>query len=319
VESFDVEAFLETRVTPHLGEMERLRIRALAFYLVGGFLVFGSIISAHLSEEGLSLPALAGFALAAGALYFARSAGSERRDTFKRVVMKQLLAEVFPDLAYHPDACVSESIYNESRLFLKSYDRYRGDDFVSGRIGDTDICFSELDTAYKTHTRDSKGRSRTEWHTIFSGIFFRADFHKHFAGATFVLPDKAQSMLGEWLGQSLQALASSHGELVKLEDPRFEQAFVTYASDQQEARYILTPSLMERMVEMRERFETQTYFAFIAGRVYVAIESDAAHFEPSLFTTGVSPEEVGIHLAVIRAVIGIVEDLNLNQRIWTKA
>lgn len=317
MEAFDVDTFLRTRVAPHLEELGRLRTRALLLYVASiGLLVFsiGVFLGAR---DAWPLPGIAGMAMAAVTLLFGASAQSELRRTFKQVVMRQLLAAAYPGLRYDPDACISESLYEASGIFQKSYDSYEGDDFVSGRVGETDVCFSELHTQYKTVTRDSKGNTTTHWHTIFRGILFRADFHKHFAGTTFVLPDHAQGLLGDWLGQGLQALTASHGGLVKLEDPRFEQVFVTYASDQQEARYILTPSLMERMLELRARFGVATSFSFVDGCVHVALATGQAHFEPSLWSS-YTTDGVRKHLSLIRAVLGIVEDLSLNQRIWTK-
>jgi hypothetical protein len=318
VQTLDAEAFVQSRAAPHLAEMERLRRRALLLYFVGGAAAVLGVVVLGGGSQGPSVPGFACLLVGFALLFLGASAQSKRHGTFKQVVLKQLLAAACPSLEYAPDACIPESLYRSSGLFRTSYDRYQGDDHVSGRIGSTDICFSELHTEYKTETKDSEGRKSTHWHTIFCGIFFVADFHKHFAGATFVLPDTAQGLLGPWLGQGLQALTSSHGEIVKLEDPRFEQAFVTYSSDQQEARYILSPSLMERMLELRDRFDVSTHFSFIDGRVHVALETGGSHFEPSLWRTGVSREELDIHLGLIRALVGIVEDLDLNQRIWTK-
>lgn len=317
MERFDADTFLRTRVAPHLAELERLRLRALVLYLVGGLLVASGVIGFAAGRQNVVL-GLVGVVPGFAVLGFGGSAQSRRRRLFKQVVMKHLLGAAYPTLEYAPDACISESLYGASGLFRKSYDRYNGDDYVSGRIGETDLSFSELHTEYKTESRDSKGRKTTHWHTIFRGIFFAADFHKHFAGTTYVLPDRAQNLLGDWLGQGLQALASSHGEIVKLEDPRFEQAFVTYASDQQEARYILTPSLMERMLALRERFGVPTYFSFVDESVHVAIATEGGHFEPTLWDSGVSREQIEAHLALIRSVVEIVEDLKLNTRIWTK-
>ena len=44
---------------------------------------------------------------------------------------------------------------------------------------------------------------------------------------------------------------SSHGELVKLEDPEFEKSFVVYSGNQTEARYILSTSLMRRILDYK--------------------------------------------------------------------
>ena len=69
---------------------------------------------------------------------------------------------------------------------------------------------------------------------------------------TLLYPDTAEKMFGKF-GQSLQSLNGkmAHGgrDVVKLEDPEFEKEFVVYAHDQVEARYVLSPSLMRRLLE----------------------------------------------------------------------
>lgn len=54
---------------------------------------------------------------------------------------------------------------------------------------------------------------------------------------------------------------------VKLEDPVFEREWEVYATDQIEARYILTPALMERMLEIKRRFGGKSIeFSFLTIR-----------------------------------------------------
>jgi hypothetical protein len=137
-------------------------------------------------------------------------------------------------------------------------DRYRGEDYIEGVIDKTDIRLSELHTEYRQVTYDSKGRRREHWVTIFRGLFISADFHKHFHGVTLVLPDTEQSWLGgfgQWLQSISAKLGNQPGELVKMEDPEFERLFKVFSTDQVEARYILTPNMIRRIVDFRKQNE----------------------------------------------------------------
>ena len=169
---------------------------------------------------------------------------------FKSEVIAKMVKFVDESLYYSAEGCITQSEYHQSKLFLTGVDRYSGDDLVSGTIGKTTIRFSEVHSEYKTQTTDSKGRTRTTWHTIFRGIFFIGDFNKHFKGETIVLPDTAESLFGG-LGSLFQKMNISRDQLVKLEDTEFEKAFCVYSNDQVEARYILSPKLMERIVELK--------------------------------------------------------------------
>ena len=240
---------------------------------------------------------------------------------FKHAVVSRVVEFADPGLSYSPGGGVGEGSFRASRLFEHSIDRYSCEDLVSGALGRTAVRFSEVHAEYKTTTRDSKGRTHTHWHTIFKGLFFVADFNKDFRGTTVVVPDVAEKMLGGWLGQLFQSMNFSRsGQLVKLESPEFEKYFAVYADDQLEARYILTPALMERIVEFRKRPDTsdQVFISFARSCVFVAIPCQRNMFEPRLLRTLMDFEVIKEYYLDLALAAGIVENLDLNTRLWTK-
>ena len=146
-----------------------------------------------------------------------------------------------------------------------------------------------------------------------------ADFNKHFRGVTVVLPDVAERTLG-WVGQKLQDAFDvlRRGELVKLEDPEFEREFVVYGDDQVEARYILTPALMQRLLEFKRKAGRRVHFSFALSSVYIAIETRKDMFEPRMFRSFLHQDAVLEHLRDLQFATGVVKDLDLNTRIWSK-
>lgn len=315
---FITKRFFDEKVRPHFRDLEALQLRVKQFS-------FGSVLSSLLflgTVSGvLGLAAPLGFLFlvpGAGCLLGAFLKAKELREKFKDVVVGNLVRALYPSFEYHSTQYISESVYAESGLFPRKYDKYQGDDLVVGKVGSTDLAFSELHTQYKSESVDSKGRRNTKWVTIFRGIFFHADFHKEFQGATYVLPDRAESFFGKWIGQGIQSVFSRHGEIVKLENPEFEKRFVTYSKDQQEARYLLSPSLMEKVLLLRGALGVELSLAFVRGRIFVAISTRRSHFEPRWWGKVVSLKEIAAMRDLIDSVIGIVDQLNLNQRVWTK-
>ncbi len=146
-----------------------------------------------------------------------------------------------------------------------------------------------------------------------------ADFNKELRGRTLVLPDVAEKHFG-WLGQKLQAVEGVFrgAERVQLEDPRFENEFVVYADSQVESRYVLTPRLMERLVEFKQKAGRPTYYSFAGANVSIAIETRRDMFEMGVTHTFVDRERLLESLHDLEFAVGIVKDLDLNTRIWTK-
>jgi len=172
-------------------------------------------------------------------------------------VIREIIKFIDSSLSYSPTDKISQSEFVKCGIFRTGIDRYRGDNFVKGTIESTQMEFSEVHAEYKT-TVDSKRRRRTHWQKIFKGHLFSADFNKEFNVKTYVLTDTAEKMFG-FIGTKLQKMNKARGELVKLENPEFESEFVVYSDDQVESRYILSPSLMERILLFKKQKKAFNY------------------------------------------------------------
>jgi hypothetical protein len=247
------------------------------------------------------------------------------RDGFKTLVMPHIVRTMGEaaagELNYEPRNGISEAEFRTCGLF-RSPDRYRCEDFVVGHVGETQLRFSEVHAEYRETHRDSKGHTRTTYHTIFKGLFLIADFNKNFTSITTVQPDMAERMLGRF-GQSLQALGSklsfNERELVKLEDPEFERAFVVHSGDQIEARYLLSTSLMRRLLDFRVKCGTNFHLAFLANHIYLAVPLAENWFEPPGLGQPLTFKSLSKYTTQLQFALGIIEDLDLNTRIWSKS
>jgi hypothetical protein len=237
---------------------------------------------------------------------------------YKNNVVGKMVKFIDQGLEFSKEGGIGLDRYRESGIFLTHVDRYHCEDRIWGAVGKTSLEFSEVHSEYKTETRDSKGHRHTQWHTIFRGIFFVADFNKQFKGFTVVLPDTAQKLFGDLIGGFLQSKSIGRPDLVKLEDPEFEKLFVVYGNDQVEARYILSPSLMQRMVEFKKKTGKSVHFGFNKSNIYVAVPYPEDLFEPHIFRSIVDYDQVKRYYDAVALVTGIVEDLSLNTRIWGK-
>jgi len=326
----ELREYYEKELLPELSGLESRRKKIMLGVIAasaGGFLVMISplllflIGTTFFPDQAIlccclgMIPFLAGVAIMGGA--YPMMTKAYVRD-FKANVMQKVVKSIDPGLDYDPKRTVPLSTYDESRIFAAHVDRYHGEDYIWGTVGATKVEFSEILSEYKTETTDSKGHHHTEWHTIFRGIFFVADFNKEFKGLTLVLPDTAQKMFGDMLGQFLQSHTISRPDLVKLEDPEFEKLFVVYGNDQVEARYILSTSLMARMTDFRKKTARSVYFSFVGSKIMVAIPFNENLFEPRVFRSVVDYQQIEKYYGALLLAVGIVEDLNLNTRIWGK-
>jgi len=318
----ELKQYYESDLLPDLKVLETRRLQivrklmyvGLALGIIAAIVIIAILSYARGNLIALLFPLIGGGAIFMLAMkFFSQGYVGD----FKTTIIDKIVHFIDQSLNYDPHNCLSESTFRSCEIFQKRPDRYQGDDFVYGKIGKTEIKFSEIHAEYKTESRDSKGRRQTHWHTIFKGMFFMGDFNKDFAGLTVVLPDTAERLFGR-LGRKLQSLNFTRGKLISLEDPEFEKLFSVYGDDQIEARYILSTSLMKRIVDFKKKTNRRIYLSFAGSRVFVAISYDRDLFEPRLFNTLLDFAPIQQYFEDLQIAVGIVEDLNLNTRIWSK-
>lgn len=318
----DFQLFYDTNLKAKLQTLESSRRKILNRYL-SGFVIVAALVGLNYYLAGLNpetyLLVISIALSAAGIIWFIVVTYRQQasfRQRFKSNVVSDIVKLFNPEWEYLYDSCINSHDYERSGIFPHHVDRYDGDDLVVGKVEQTDFQYSELHTQYKQVTYGAKGRRQEHWVTIFKGIFMHADFNKEFSGTTYVLPDTAERLFGSW-GQSLQRL-SSRGDLIKLENVEFEKLFVVYGSDQVEARYILTPAIMESMVNLHKRFDGEIYFSFVGSRVYFAKSIAGSLFEPNIFRSGVNFADAREMYDLLGMITTLIQELNLNTRIWTK-
>lgn len=314
----DFKVFYDKDLINTLKSLEGKRKKAVnAFWMI----ILGAIIATGGTafSFGLKMPTALGFSFLIGGIAIVVmfmiklfKLKSDVKWKFKEEVIKKMIHFIDPSLNYNPASCIRRQEFSESKIFIQGIDRYKGDDLVQGTIGKTAVRFSELHAEYES--RDSDGKKTH--HTIFKGIFFIADFNKHFKGETIVLPDTAEKLFGR-LGTWFQKMNIARPDLVKLENPEFEKEFAVYGNDQVEARYILTPVLMERIMEFKKK-SGKVGLSFRNSQVNIALTVRQNLFEAPFFKSMLDYELVANYFSYLLLCTGIVEDLDLNTRIWAK-
>ena len=229
-------------------------------------------------------------------------------------------AEVFPEIFrfFGENYLYSESSPLKMELLevsgiIPSYDSSHLEDYVKGDYKDITL---ELTEARLRETRGSGKNRRTV--TVFNGIFVLLDMNKNFSGKTIVKKDIGK--LGNWFSRTFSKKLFSKAinlENVKLEDPVFEKKFEVYSSDQVEARYLLTTSFMERLLELSSLFSKQGVIqcSFYLNKLLLMIPSDKNRFEVgSVFQPATFVDDVNHILKEMAIIFEIIDILKLEQK-----
>lgn len=146
-------------------------------------------------------------------------------------------------------------------------------------------------------------------------VFFSADFHKHFTSETYFLPRKRV--------RGLEAMEKREADGAGLEPMRLVGTQMPdgvdgWTSDQAEARYLVTPQLIEALnAFVAEAGSDAVAVSFTDNRMNIAVGVDTDRFSLDPTNGDIRAAAEQIYRDMVR-FLRLVQDFDLNTRIWTK-
>lgn len=179
-------------------------------------------------------------------------------------------------LTWRPDGGLAPSDFR-ARGVIGGYDRASLEDGFAGVIDGRTCALSEAHLQRREQTRDSKGRTRTRYVTVFRGLLIRAETPGAAPTRVRLLRDGGAigNAIGGWFRETF-----SDSERIRLEDPVFEKRFEVYAEDQLAARLLLTPTALEAITAFGDTAPSPRIQACFEDRtLWLAIDSRRDGFE----------------------------------------
>ncbi len=272
------------------------------------------------------------------------------KTAFKQQIMGSIIRFLGNQFSYNPTEGLAKEKLNDSFILPRKAKGVKSEDYVSGTVGDTDISFCEIiasasmveerkvyqisneQKGFQKMSRSMLAKMRHEISEFYRGIYFVADFHKSFQANVLIRPTEFT-----WNDHHNEETAEPYKvnkrlddsfEQVHLEDPVLESTYNFYSTDQQEARYILSTTMMERIKQFSNRTNKKLFFCFKNSSMHLTIPYKKDLFDPDILSESLrqepdlsnilNNEEIFTYFQDINFLLGIVEDFNLNTRIWSK-
>ena len=228
------------------------------------------------------------------------------------VYQESIKSEIFPHiLSFLGDfSFTSEMKFGGPKNYkdfeiLPSYTMESNEDLIVGTYKGLQITLFESELE-----KDSgHGRNRTV-KTVFKGIMIEISMNKNFEGKTIVKTDSGA--IGNWLKSKTSTL-----QTVRLEDPEFEDQFEVYSNNQVEARYLLTPSFMQRLLDLKTTFGGKKIeCSFCNESLLMLISIKRNMFEPgSIHEREDFIDDAKSLLSEMQSIFQIIDTLKLDQNI----
>lgn len=205
-------------------------------------------------------------ALAAGAAWGYAPRAKAIKETKRGI--NQAIAEAL-GLTFADD-CEPSHAFELAKTYrmVPSHDRDSFEDMWSGEVGGRSFILHEA------HLEERRGSGKNRrWVTVFRGAILTIAFDRSFHGTTLLERDKKhRKFFGgekdyvEFGGHRLDCADMVH--------PEFEDMFSVWTDDQVEARYLVHPRYIERLIEVERAFGGQNVRAlFKGGELSIVIES----------------------------------------------
>lgn len=241
-------------------------------------------------------------ALLALAIAYAWSQGPTRQ-AIKAVKagINAALAEAM-GLTYRADCEAGEEfIAAERHGLLPAYDRKSAEDRWEGAVAGHAFSLHEM------HLEERRGSGKNRrWVTVFRGSILRIAFAENFHGTTLIARAGAFSRL---FGGARDAIDVDGVTLAAapMVHPEFEDIFDVYTTDQAEARWIVHPEYVERLVAIERAFGGEDIAALFSGGALVIVLKCGNLFESG----SIDPAEDGEKLATTIAQFERLSELAL--------
>jgi hypothetical protein len=284
---------------------ERAKAKEKVYWTGGGGVGVAALVGIILMILGAGQFAyFAGAIIAGGALAWANSIRQKMVNALKQEMNGALAAAL--DIDYSVAAFAGQEFEQACEYaLLPSHDDSYLQDQWHGSVDGTDFLLYE---AKLTETRGSGKNRRTV--TVFEGIVLRFQFARPFLATTLVRRDGFKfTLFGDTKSYGGQKL-----ERIKMVDPRFEDAFDIYGTDQVEGRYLVHPAYCERLLDLEKEFEGEKLAALFLGGDLVVTLHTGDIFESATLNPEQDRELLGQTIGQFASIVKLVKLLNERPR-----
>jgi len=226
--------------------------------------------------------------------------------TFKPNVVNLVLDFIdddlnFDTLRYDGERFIGKKQFKKSKIFTSKASFYKGEDYISGKIGEVPFEMCELKVRELSKVRD-------RYNYVFRGVFMRATMKRPVRGSILILP----AAFKQYLTRTIKSFTRAGGEQLdeSFMNPVFAELFDVYVSPDAQPKYVLDEDIQVKIARYREKIGKEIYLSFVNNDIYVAVTEPKDILEPYILRSNVSFTLVLEFFKDIQLLLGIVQDFD---------
>lgn len=231
----------------------------------------------------------------------------EFENKIKKIIMPEI-ASCFDNISWKEGGTLDGHIYEFVQI-VPQHDIWSNDDVFTGTHNGVNFEISEttlLTEAIPQHKNKRGQEVEAKYTKVFNGIIIKFDMNKNFTGQTLIKPNTLFHLSPqEYLQRTV------------LEGVDFEKKYDVFTTDEVEARYVITPSFMERLNRIKLAFKVKDLScAFYGNNLFIALPTKRDVFSICDLNKTLKDEQQYFKMYnEILSIIKLIDHFKLDQKI----
>ena len=236
------------------------------------------------------------------------SLGKKYRELYKRTMIDRVAQEYFTNYEYLPDTGFKEE-YLSSYGIMSFGSDYSSEDMLKGVYNG--VPFTRADVYIADTTTDSEGNSSTtvyfkgQWLEIVPNKSFNTDLQIIQKGFGFTNRKK-----------SIFTRKSERRHELETEDVDFNKRFQCLCQNDAEAFYLLTPALMQSIMNLSEILPYKMMIAYVNNSLHVLVDTHRDSMEPSSPKNGNFDRQIADLRQDMEIIVSVITGLLVDRNIY---
>ncbi|MBO4813008.1 DUF3137 domain-containing protein [Candidatus Saccharibacteria bacterium] len=225
---------------------------------------------------------------------------------YKGYFVQQQLAKFFTNLQYSHERGLNKNLLDETRM-IHTGDIFKSNDLIIAKYKNTNFLQADVEVTDIVKEKDKDGRETTTYVTVFKGRYLIFEFPKKFDFKMIITPESSYyNYVDTKTGRELSK--------VETESTSFNKMFNTYAGDGFEAFYILSPTVIENLEKLGQKYGNALSLYFSDNKLYVGLNDNSDAFEPPDASTPINEQaEINKVIDDMRIIVNLVDGLKLDK------
>lgn len=220
---------------------------------------------------------------------------------YNEFYVKEPLTRFFTNVIYNPQGGIDKQIIMDTGM-IAAGNTYKHDNYINANYKGINFISSNA-TVINKEVDDINYN--------FNGNWMIFDFHKQFKTNIQIYENQTEAIL-----TFQYVFPKNIYQTIKTESVQFNEKFTIQAENEHDAFYILTPSVIEKIMKLENKYNGQLLICFDNGKLHLAFNGKSL-FHPKFYNQKSNPtEEINKIINDIQIITDIINELILEENIF---